>query len=236
MCSVLTLLLLVVGGASTDALGTAPGSATTSLLPRGHTPDLFPGRPGFLPSGQGVDIPAAAVVDGRPEGLWWRWQMDSFNKARALVTLFLPDGTCATNPRPGGGFLFDLEGQRAQRGRTGVGTFEVANGTITQRIDGFTSSDAFESGTDGDGAFFKVGAARYSPLTPPTADQLVGTWKESSGYRYVFGAGGAFGSGTWQLEGYLLELRPADRPSWIATVGMTGDSFLVMDGAIYSRQ
>ena len=231
LCSVLTLGLVVAGGASASDLG-----AVTGELPRGNTPDLFPGSPGFLPSGRGVRIPEAAIVEGRPEGLWWRWQMDSFDKARALVTLFLPDGTCATNPRPGGGFLFDVEGQRAQRGHTGLGTCELGSGTLTQHIDGFTSADSFESGTDGEGAFFKLGAARHSPLTPPTASQLVGTWKESSGYSYVFSPDGAFGSGTWRLEGYLLELHPADRPSWISTVGMTGDSFLIMNAAIYSRQ
>ncbi len=52
----------------------------------------------------------------------------------------------------------------------------------------------------------------------------------------MFSAGGAFGPGTWRLEGYLLELRPADMPGWISTVGMTGDSFLIMNGAVYARQ
>jgi len=233
VCSGVTLLTLLVAGSSTDG---PPMVGAGEALPRGETPDLFPGTPGFLPSGRGVSIPDADLVDGRPEGLWWRWQMDSFDKAKAEVTLFLADGTCATHPRPGAGFLFDLEGQRAQRGNTGVGTCAVSDGTFTRQSDGFTSTDSFESGTDGDGAFFKVGQARSSPMTAPTAEQLVGTWKESSGAHYVFSAGGAFGSGTWRLEGYLLELHPSDRPGWISTVGMTGDSFLIMNGAVYSRQ
>ncbi len=117
-----------------------------------------------------------------------------------------------------------------------MGTCDISAGTFTRRSDGFTSSDSFESGTDDDGPFFKVGKARYSPLTPPTSEQLVGTWQAAAGSRYVFSANGAFGPGAWRLEGYLLELRPGDMPQWISTVGMTGDSLMVMNGAVYSRQ
>jgi hypothetical protein len=177
VCSGLTLLTVLVEGVDTDSTGSTNSADTSALeaLPRGETPQLYPGSPGFLPSGRGVGIPSAALVDERPEGLWWRWQMDSSDQAKAEVMLFLPDGTCATRPRPGGGFVFDLEGQRAQRGITGVGTCDFSGGTLTRQHDGFTATDPFESGTDGDGAFFKLGQARYSPLTPPTAEQLVGT-------------------------------------------------------------
>lgn len=173
------------------------------------------------------------------------------NTTGAGVAIFLPDGTYATRPRPGGGDLFDLEGQRAQRGSTGVGTFDLADGKMRQRADGFSSTAPFEAGEDGEGAWFTIGASKYAPLAPPTARQLVGTWS-SPRSRYVFLADGTYewgtvqsaggyvvaagGRGTWQLDGYLLAHRPGDAPSWITTAGMTGDSFLIVGSSVYTRQ
>lgn len=251
-CSLLTLGVLFLG-AFTEDVGAAPAVVSGSgALPTGNTPDLSPGSPGWLPSGRGVSIPDAEVVDGRPQGLWWTFKLQGDGKTwGAGLTLFLPDGTCATHPRPGGGYLFDLEGQRAQRGNTGLGTFEVVEEKITLHIDGYDSTASFESGSDGEGPFFKVGAHKYQPLTPPTAESLVGNWKSASG-KFIFRADGTFeqgnvlftegyvvaagGQGRWQLDGYLLWVRPPDAPSWITTVGMTGENFLIVGSTVYTRR
>lgn len=255
VCSLATLALMGLGLVADDEVTTAPVGIVTlktkHTLPTGETPDLYPGTPGWLPSGRGVAIPAAELVDGRPEGLWWHWQVQSNSKMNAGVILFLPDGTRASNPRPGGGNLFDLEGQRAQRGNTGLGTFEIDDGKLTQRFDGFTSTDPYTTGSDSDGTWFKTGAAKHLPLAPPSQASLVGTW-ETPGGKFVFRDDGtyesgliAMGGGTtlaagsrggWQLDGYLIALQPTGAPAWITTIGMTGDDFLVMGSAIYNRR
>lgn len=252
-CSALTVGVMALGLVAGDDAHAAPGPRATSAspLPTGNTPLLFPGMPGWLPSGRGVPIPEARVVEGRPEGLWWHWQSQSATKMNAGLVLYLPDGTRATNPRPGAGLLFDLEGQRAQRGATGLGTFEVRGGTITQTSDGFTHSDPFATGSDRDGPFFTTGAARNMPLAPPTEAGLVGTWGTPGG-KYVFRPDHTFESGLvamgggytlaagsrgrWQLDGYLISLQPDGAPGWITTIGATGDRFLVLGADIYDRK
>lgn len=248
----MTLGLMALGLVAGDDVKSSPTrSASSGKLPTGNTPDLYPGSPGWLPSGRGVPIPEAQLVDGRPEGLWWHWQSVSESKMNAGIILFLPDGTRASNPRPGGGRLFDLEGQRAQRGTTGLGTFEINDGMITQHYDGYASTDAFETGSDADGAFFKTGAAKHMALAPPTEEGLVGTWATPGG-KYVFRSDGTFESGlvdinsdytlaagsrgTWKLDGYLISIQQLGGPSWITTIGATGDNFVVIGSSIYDRK
>jgi hypothetical protein len=161
----------------------------------------------------------------------------------------LPDGTRATNPRPGGGKLFDVEGQRAQRGHTGLGTFAIDDGKIAQHYDGFDADDPFESGSDGDGDWFKIGGAKYVPLYFVNPDELVGTWT-TSGSKFVFRDDGTYESGqivgngefvansvlhgTWVLDGFLLSVTPKEARGWIGTVGRWG-SLLLINGTVYSR-
>ena len=58
-------------GAGTDRTGGVAGAHLTLGSP-GHTPNLYPGSSGVPPSGRGVPVPAARVVDGCPaEGIWW---------------------------------------------------------------------------------------------------------------------------------------------------------------------
>ncbi len=249
VCSAMTLGVMGLGLiAGDDVSSSRPRSGG---LPTGNTPDLYPGGVGWLPSGRGVPIPEARVVDGRPEGLWWHWQTTSASKMNAGLILFLADGTRATNPRLGGGLAFDLEGQRAQRGSTGVGTFEVNDGKLVQHGDGYTSTDDFETGSDRDGDFFKTGAARHMPLAPPTEDGLIGTWGTPGG-KFVFNADGTYESGLvdvgrdytlaagsrgrWLLDGYLIQFQPNGGPSWISIIGATGDRFIVIGSSIYDRK
>jgi len=234
---------------SANAPLTAP-KAEAGRIATGETPDLFPGSTGWLPSGRGVPIPAARVVNGSPVGMWWTYQLRS-GKTDAVTTIFLADGTRASHPRLGGGELFDLDGQRKQQGTTGVGTFAVKDGKITQAHDGFTSTHAFTFGTKADGPWIDIGGGRYSALELITAKSLVGTWS-GAGARYVFRADGTYesghvinttdfvagagGRGTWQVDGYLLALRPNDSPGWITMVGGTGKTFAVIGSGVYTRQ
>ncbi len=229
----------------------AGGEFAGPRLPTGNTPDLYPGSPGWLPSGRGVPYPAPALVGGRPLGLWYYTQLRPNGKLAAVPVVFLPDGTFASNPRPGAGDLVDIAGQRALPGVTGVGTFAVNGGQISQSRDGFNSSDAFSSGRDGDGPWFNTGARRYRPLTPLSARELVGTWK-SAGTQYLFRGDGTYesghvdansvysmavgGRGRWQLDGYLVAIRPDGAPSWINSIGAAAPGFMVMGSSLYGRK
>ena len=75
----------------------------------------------WLPSGKGVPIPAPAIVKGSPVGMWFKTQYDSttFNN-RPILHIYLADGTRASNPRLGGGLIYDIEGQRKQKGKQGA--------------------------------------------------------------------------------------------------------------------
>ncbi|MCU0702268.1 MAG: hypothetical protein MUC96_37705, partial [Myxococcaceae bacterium] len=162
-CTMMTAALATLGLLTDDTSTppvSGPSSFSSELLPRGETPDLFPGSPGWLPSGRGVELPDPSADDSGPRGLWW--------SGSTTTILFLGDGTRASNPRPGGGALFDIEGQRRQPGTTGVGTFHVEAGSITQRHDGFTSTHPYDFGDDSLGPYMNIGAARYRPLSPPT--------------------------------------------------------------------
>ncbi len=168
LCSVFGLGVAALGLMGDESTTAASVGRPSGHLPTGETPDLFPGRPGWLPSGRGVSIPDARVSDDGPEGPWWYWQLQTGDKMAAFPVLFLADGTEASNPRPGGGLLFDIDGQRAQRGTTGVGTFSLSNGQITRVQDGVASTDSFEHGISADGPWFEIGKRRYSALAPPS--------------------------------------------------------------------
>lgn len=217
-------------------------ASSTSSIPTGSTPDKYPGSSGFRPSGRGVAVPIARVVDGRPQGLWWYPQLQN-GKAVALRVIYLADGTCATSPRPGGPTLFDVEGQRRLGG---VGTCSVENGAFSRTIDGHTQGGAFAAGTDKEGAYMSIGAARHRPLAAVDAKLLVGTWK-SPGNTYEFRADGTYTSGnltstsaigkrgTWAVEGYTLFVRPEGEDGWVSTIGATAGSAMVIDSAVYLR-
>jgi hypothetical protein len=219
------------------------GPPQQTLIPIGDTPDKYPGSSGFRPSGRGVPVPDARIVEGRPQGLWWSAQ-DRNGKAVAQRVIYLPDGTCATAPRPGGPWLFDLEGQRRLGG---VGTCSVANGALSRVIDGHTQSGAFRSGSDAEGAFVNIGAQRLRPLKPIDAKFLVGTWS-SPGNTYTFRADGTYVSGNltdasaigqggaWAAEGYTLFVRPEGGLGWVSAIGATTGDYIVIDSAVYQRR
>jgi hypothetical protein len=231
-------------GTGTGATGVAEGSA----IPFGDSPGLFPGMAGWKPSGRGKTIPEAEL-DGAPRGLWWAPRMDGF-KTTCRIFVFLPDGTYADGPRPGGPWLVDLEGQSAEKGYTGVGTFEVSGDSITMSHDGFSSTDPFSVGEDDTSEYFMIGQMKHRPISPVSRDGLIGAWK-SAGSRYVFhddgtfemgqvalevGAGASY-RGKWTLDGYLLMLEPSQGPGWISFVGATvGGRFLIVGNVLHSRE
>lgn len=214
-------------------------------IPTGDTPQLFPGSPGWLPSGKGSVIPDAELNAGEPQGLWWYPQLQSTGVLDAVVELYLPDGTYVLRPRPGGPFLFDLDGHRAA-GST-VGTFKREGEAITRAYDRFSYTEPFSKGEDDEGRWFDVGPARRRPIAPVKREHLMGTWR-SAGSGYTFRDDGtvtiginnavAVGeqTGTWKLDGYLMLVTPANAPSWVQFIGSTGNGrFLIVGNRLYAR-
>ena len=226
----------------------APVGPSGGGTPTGNTPDLHPGMPGWLPSGRGVAIPASQLVDGKPQGIWWTTSYGAGN--RAMTFVFLPNGIHASNPRYGGGNLFDMEGQRRQPGANGVGPFTIAGGQITREYDGHRSVDAYATGTDSSGQFFKIAAGTYRPVAAPTPQSIVGTWTVP-GTRYVFhpngsyesgqvasGAGWVAGSrvtGAYSVDGHLVVLRPQGVAVTITPMGLVARDLLLINGLFYRK-
>ncbi len=240
-CCCLTSLALTFLG---EEVATVERATTSGTIPTGDTPELFPGSPGWLPSGRGLELPDAELDDG-PRGLWWYPQAQQTGMV-ANVELYLADGTYALRPRPGGPKLFDLEGHR--RARSTLGTFTLVGDNLTRAYDTFSHTDAFSHGDDDEGPWFNAGAARRRPIEPASSVQLIGTWR-SAGTSYRFAADGSVVTGfntelavgqhvgAWRLDGYLLQLSPADAPSWVSFIGSTGKGrYLVIGNRLFSRE
>lgn len=225
------------GGPKAESGKPTDNVSAASKIPTGHTPDLFAGMPGWLPSGKGLKIPEPSLTGGKPMGLWYKVTHDTTGRARATLHVYLDGGIRASHPRLGGPRLYDHEGQKAQRGKTGVGTFSIAGGQIVERHDGYEQKAAFRTGKDSDGSFFEIGGARFRPLLPLTTQTLVGHWR-GFGEEYKFFADGTFqygtstgtgewraaagGSGTYTLDGYLLHVKPQQGAAWIDVAGRAG--------------
>jgi len=216
--------------------------------PTGETPELYPGMPGWLPSGRGVPIPAARLVDNKPQGLWWTTSYGS--GTRAVTFVFLPDGIHASNPRYGGGTLVDIEGQKRQPGANGVGSFSISGKTITREYDGHRNTESYSTTADNWSEIFKIGAAVFRPITAPTKQTLAGTWTVA-GTKYVFrpgdtyemgqvvsGGGWAAGSrvtGAYSVDGHLVVLRPQGAPITITPIAFVGRDLILINGLLYRR-
>ena len=222
-------------------------------IPTGDTPNAYMGSSGFLPSGHGVPIPRADIVDGKPQGLWWWLQLNSYGVLHPTAHIYLPDGIFASNPRLGSGSLYDIEGQRRQRPPTGLGTFNIADGELHEVHEGFEKQAPFVHGTDDSGKFFKIDGTVFRPLGPATSKAILGKWTAISAVRsqYEFNAdgtyklgqivdtgdwvGGSTTSGTYAIEGYLLMLRPAKGPVQIDLVGFDR-AILMIGSAFHTRR
>ena len=205
-------------------------------MPTGNTPRLFPGMPGWLPSGTGLPIPQPGFSRGMPVGLWWKAEADAQGYFKAAVDVFLAGGIRASYPRMGGPYLFDQEGQKRQSGHTGVGTYAIENGQFAQRYDGFENKGAYSTGSDSAGLYFKSGADVYRPLAVATTQSIAGHWR---GYQseisfrtdgsYVYGPAAASNarSGKYRLSGYLIQMIPENGPTVIDRAGMGGEMLVI---------
>jgi hypothetical protein len=131
-----------------------------------------------------------------------------------------------------------------------VGTFQLADGTITVTVGSAPWTSPFQVGADSDGEYFDIAKARYLPLRMPRRGDLPGTWL-GSGERHVFRADGTWETGfagqpgagalaagqhgTWELNGYQLFLRPVGAAQWTVCVGATG-ALLVINNILFQRQ
>jgi hypothetical protein len=205
-------------------------------IPTGNTPQLFPGMPGWLPSGTGLPIPQPGFSQGMPVGLWWKARVEAPGNLKPEIHVFLAGGIRASQPRMGGPRLFDLEGQKRQRGNTGVGTYAIEDGQFVQRYDGFENKGAYSIASDSAGPYFKSGAAVYRPLAAATVQSIVGHWR---GYQsdisfradgtYLYGSAAASNasSGGYRLDGYLIHMIPNAGPPVIDRIGMGGEMLII---------
>lgn len=220
--------------AAAPAPANPPAAAVQSRIPIGNTPGLYPGMPGWLPSGSGLQIPDPAIVGGKPVGLWWQV---SGGSGSADVRIYLPNGVRASSPRLGGPRLYDLEAQRRQPGANGVGSFEVGGGQIVERYDGFENRYPYTAGRDS----FQMGGATFRPVYPVTGNSIVGSWK-GPGFNFDFQADGTLTYGTdailnrgrYVVDGYLIQIIPERSAGWVELIGYTG-VFLVRGTALMQR-
>lgn len=218
----------IYGSIRLNAATPAPAAQPTrSAIPTGNTPQLFPGMPGWLPSGAGVPIPDPAFVNGAPVGLWWSGEVDAGGMLKPLVYMFLSGGVRASQPRLGGPRLYDLEGQKRQAGTTGVINFAIENGMLVERSGFGTFRAAYSTGNDANGPFFKHGGAVFRPLRPATAAAIAGHWRGSDA-EIIFAADGTFRygagySGRYVVDGYLIHMMPSNGAAWVNRVGLGGD-------------
>ena len=203
--------------------------------------------PGWLPTGRGIPIPPARLVDNKPQGLWWTTSYGSGTRATTFV--FLPNGIHASNPRYGGGNLVDIEGQKKQPGANGVGPFTISGNTITREYDGNRSTDPYSTTADAWSPLFKIGAAVFRPVTAPTRQTLIASWTVA-GTRYVFhpndtyemgqaasGGGWAAGArtaGSFSIDGHLVVLRSRSVPITITPIGFIGPDLILINGSALS--
>lgn len=228
---------------------TTSGDPNTGKAPTGDTPGYFPGMPEWRPSGRGVSLPATGIVNGRPQGLWYKSDtLSSMPSATRYV--FFPDGTYLTNPRWGGGHIIDIQAQR-QITPTSTGTYTIANGKLSTQTSGFKSrADAFSHGKDQYGFFFKQGAAIYRELRAPSTKTLVGKWRAMS-TQYVFRADGTFefgqvtsgndwiaGSnwgGTYFIDGHLVVMQYTGRHTTVVPIGIVSDKQILIGTTLLVR-
>lgn len=224
-----------INAAAVPAVSASPAApAEPRRIPTGITPGLYPGMPGWLPSGSGLPIPEAAIVDGKPVGLWWQV---SGGMGSADVRVYLANGVRASNPRLGGPRLFDLEAQKRQPGANGVGSFAIGGGQIVERYDGFENRYAFTASRDS----FQIGGATFRPVYPVTGNAIVGAWK-GPGFNFEFYADGTLTYGTdailnrgrYVVDGYLIQILPERNAGWVELIGHTG-VFLVRGNALMQR-
>lgn len=226
-----------------------PKNTGAKKIRTGDTPGLYPGTPGWLPSGRGTEIPKARLVDGKPTGMWMNPGFDLNSRSVMFATIYLPNGTMVRYPRFGGGNLIDIEGELANPNDVkSVGTWSVGNGTMTTKISGGTSTYKYSTGKDAEGEFFMFGGAKYRPCIPVTPDYLVGNWHIVGAGEYDFAKDGTIKysyaftrsdaektSGTYVLDGYLFAIEQP-KAYIVDRIFRFGTDGIVVGQRIYSRK
>jgi hypothetical protein len=230
----------------------AAPSPSATAIPYADTPGKVPGDPEFRPSGRGKPIPAPAIVNGAPQGLWWTYT--TTGSPTAYGTMFFPDGMALHYYRPGGPNLADLDGMKANHGSGDIGTWSLANGAISIHFGELQRSTAFSVHRDSDGTFFKAGTQIYRPAEPLTAKALVGTWEIHGIGAFTFRGDGTvqtttsmIGSihglnytdgaitGSWFLDGYLLVMSFPGEGVRVLPVFKVSGSQIVITSRFYMR-
>lgn len=227
-----------------------PPVATGSKIPFGDTPRLYPGMPGWRPSGKGYQIPLPAIVGGKPQGIWYELLSPAFATLMADLSVFLPDGKYVGTPRFGGPMLLDYDGQRSAPGENDAGVFSVSGGRLSYTSGRFKSESAFSHGTNSEGPFFKLGERVFRPLMPVSEKKLAGKWR-AVGVEYVFYENGTFSrsalhadgvtavgqrdNGTYAVDGYLIHVKPANGVDWVERIGIGSGKYLIMGSRTYVR-
>lgn len=228
----------------------SPVKQSSLKVPLGETPLEIMGSVGWRPSGRGMVMPSAAsFVDGKPHGLWYGTSVDNSQNLIPTAIYFTSDGIRATNPRLGGGLLFDIEGQRAQAGATGVGNYSIANGEMVQKYDGFTKAGVYSIVKGERGISFKIDEAIFRSMVMLTKSSLVGKWR-SRGSQLIFKedgtyqsgqildsgewAVGSLSSGRYLIDGFILMLEPEDGPIQLDRAGM-GGVMMIKGGRFYTK-
>jgi hypothetical protein len=221
-------------------------SAAKGVIRTGNTPDLYPGMPGWLPSGNGRAIPAAKLVNGEPVGMWYEGSVQpkstTTTEYNLSKTIFFADGTMVRYPRFGGGMKADIEGQKAKAANAkNVGTWSISDGKMTFDVGGFHHVEKFTTGKDSAGVYFQLGSERYQPCEAVTDAFLQGSWKMASSQPRTFGAngsltiGGSSVQGKYALDGYLLAIDNGSQYIVDAIFKLTQDA-IVIGGSVYHRQ
>jgi len=212
-----------------------------------------PGDPQFRPSGHGKRIPAPAIVNGAPQGLWWTYT--TTGAPTAYGTVFFPDGMALHYYRPGGPDLADLEGMKSNHGSGDIGTWSLANNKISIHFGELQRSTAFSVQRDQSGELFKAGSEIYRPATPLTASALAGTWQIHGVGDFTFARDGEvrttigmIGSvhgldykdgpikGTWSLDGYLLTMTFPGEGARVLPVFQVSSTEIVITSRFYTRR
>jgi hypothetical protein len=247
-------------GAHREAPPPPPGEAGAgglelSGIPYGPSDDTLLDKR-FRPSGHGTEIPVAALVDGEPLGMWWhvhRSTLPGVASGSIYPTVFLPDGTAAQFPVPGGPRTIDLEKMRAGRSRPYLGRWSASGEVLTTVYGDSRRSGRMDVRRGERGPTFLWDHDEYNPCLPPGREFLIGTWQLGAKGAFTFHPDGTVTTvpqmidaqwthghdepltGRWFVDGYLLALRFPKDGDRVFQVFKASSGGLVVNLELYER-
>jgi hypothetical protein len=212
----------------------------------------------FRPSGKGVPMPPPAIEDGKPVGLWWNVHIATLGMGPSgaiYPSLFLPDGTFVLFYRPGGPFLADLDGMRAENDAVHIGRYSVSGKELTVEYGTLRRSGPLRIERTPEGPYFVWDNKEYQPVTPLSRSDLVGTFAQGAIDPITFRADGTLVTtpagidaqwshndlkerleGRWYLDGYLLALRFKDPKDDRVYTAFKASNGIVLHMGLHTRQ